>query len=68
MLLLLTGVHIHAPGVEGKGEKVLQARGRAHYHVQAFQPLLTLLKGGELTPGDQTQKVKLQLQHATKYY
>lgn len=50
MLLLLSSVHLHAPGVEGKGEQVLQARGRTHYDVQAFQPFLTLLKGGELTP------------------
>lgn len=56
VLLLLAGVHIHAPVVEGEGEEVLQARGRAHYVVQALQPFLTLLKGGELTPGGSNTK------------
>lgn len=68
VLLLLTGIHIHAPGVEGEGEEVLQARWRAHDCIQAFQPFLTLLKGGELTPRDQTQKPTLHLQHAPKCY
>jgi len=53
VLLLLASVHLHTPGVEGEGEEVLQARGRAHDHVQALQPFLTLLEGGELTPGEQ---------------
>lgn len=53
VLLLLSSIHLHAPSVEGKGKEVLQARGRVHYGVEAFEPLLTLLKGGELTPGDQ---------------
>ena len=66
VLLLLAGVHLHAPGVEGEGEEVLQARGRAHDHVQPLQPFLTLLKGGELTPGDQTQKPMLHLDNAIK--
>lgn len=51
MLLLLSGVHVHAPGVEGEGEEVLQARRGAHNSTEAFQPFLTLLKSGELTPG-----------------
>lgn len=51
VLLLLAGVHVHAPGVEGEGEEVLQARGGTHHGVQALQPFLTLLEGGELTPG-----------------
>lgn len=50
VLLFLTSVHIHAPGVEGEGEEVLEARGRTHHSVEAFQPFLTLFKGGELTP------------------
>lgn len=52
VLLLLSSVHIHAPGVEGEGEKVLQTRRGAHYWVQPLQPFLTLLKSGELTPGN----------------
>lgn len=50
VLLLLTSIHIHAPGMESKGEEVLEASGRTHYSVEAFQPFLTLFKGGELTP------------------
>lgn len=50
VLLLLTSIHIHAPGMESKGEEVLEASGRTHYSVEALQPFLTLLKGGELTP------------------
>lgn len=66
VLLLLASVHPHAPGVEGEGEEVLQARGRAHNSVQALQPFLTLLKGGELTPVDPTQKTTVHLD--TKFY
>lgn len=50
VLLLLTSIHIHAPGMESKGEEVLEACGRTHHSVEAFQPFLTLFKGGELTP------------------
>lgn len=60
VLLLLSSVHVHAPGVEGKGEQILQARGRAHYRVQALQPFLALLKGGELAPKFETKDLDLQ--------
>lgn len=59
MLLLLTGIHIHARLVEGEGEEVVQAGGGARHGVQPLQPLLALLKGGELTPGETDQKNKL---------
>lgn len=56
VLLLLTSVHVHAPGVEGEGEEVLEAGGGTHHRAEALQPFLTLLEGGELTPGGgQTQ-------------
>lgn len=51
VLLLLTGIHIHARLVEGEREEVVQAGGGARHGVQPLQPLLALLKGGELTPG-----------------
>lgn len=57
VLLFLTSIHLHAPGMEGEGEEVLQARGRSNHHIQALQPLLTLLKGRELTPGNTKGKV-----------
>lgn len=56
MLLLLAGIHVHAPGMEGEGEEVLEAGGGAHHRAEAFQPFLALFEGGELTPGGpQTQ-------------
>lgn len=36
VLLFLPSIHIHAPGVEGKGEEVLEARGRTHHGVEPF--------------------------------
>lgn len=56
VLLLLTSIYVHAPGMESEGEQVLKAWGRTHYGVQAFLPFLTLLKGGELTPGGSNTK------------
>lgn len=50
MLLLLASIHIHAPGVEGEGEEVLQARGRTRGGAEALQPFLALFEGGELAP------------------
>lgn len=58
VLLLLTGIHAHARLVEGKGEEVVQAGGGARHGVQPLQPLLALLKGGELTPGETDQRNK----------
>lgn len=52
MLLLLAGVHVHAGLVEGEGEEVLQVGGGPGQSVEPLQPLLALLEGGELTPGD----------------
>lgn len=54
VLLLLTGVHLHAPGVVGEGEQVLDLGRGADGIVQPLQPVLTLLKRGELTPGPET--------------
>lgn len=54
VLLLLAGVHVHAGLVEGEGEEVVQAGGGAGQSVEALQPLLALLEGGELTPGQET--------------
>jgi len=51
MLLLLPGIEVHAPGMEGEGEEVLQAGRGPPYRAQPLQPLLALLQGGELTPG-----------------
>lgn len=45
--------------MEGKGEEVVQAGGGARHGIQPLQPLLALLKGGELTPGETDQKNKL---------
>ena len=50
VLLLLPGVDVHAPGVEGEGEEVLQAGGGPPRRAQPLQPLLALLQGGELAP------------------
>lgn len=68
VLLFLSSVHVHAPGVEGKGEEVLEARGRTHYGVEAFHPFLTLFKGGELTPDGRygiTERVSPGSQHTS---
>lgn len=54
MLLLLTGINLHAPGVVGEGEQVLDLGRGADGIVQPLQPVLTLLKGGKLTPGPET--------------
>lgn len=50
VLLLFTGVNLHAPGVVGEGEQVLYLGRGADGIVQPLQPVLTLLKGGKLTP------------------
>lgn len=54
VLLLLTGINLHAPGVVGEGEQVLDLGRGADGIVQPLQPVLALLKRGELTPGPDT--------------
>lgn len=61
VLLLLTSIHIHAPGVKRKGKEVLEVSGRTHYSIEAFQPFLTLFKGGELAPDGSNTKYRVML-------
>lgn len=61
VLLLLTSIHIHAPGVEREGKEVLEASGWTHYSIEAFQPFLTLFKGGELAPDGSNTKYRVML-------
>lgn len=50
VLLLLTNVGVHAPGMKSKREKLFQLRGWPCHQGKPLQPLLTLLKCGELAP------------------
>lgn len=50
VLVLVVGAAPQAPGVVGQGEQVLQPRRSAYGTVEAPQPLLALLEGGEVAP------------------
>lgn len=50
MLVLVVGTAPQAPGMVGQCKQVLQPRWMGYGTVQALQPLLALLEGGEVTP------------------
>lgn len=50
VLVLVVGAGPQAPGVVGKGKQVFQSRRVSYGTVQALQPLLALLKCGEVAP------------------
>lgn len=54
MLFLFTSIHLHAPSMIGKWEKVFYLWRRADGIVQTLQPILTLLKSRELTPATES--------------
>lgn len=47
---LLPRLHVQAPAMEGKAEKLLQPQRWTDGAHQPLQPLLTLIEGGELAP------------------
>lgn len=54
MLFLFTSIHLHAPSMISKWEKVFYLWRRADGIVQTLQPILTLLKSRKLTPATES--------------